>query len=224
MMSPAFDQLQGRATPLLRWGPALLKLELLGPPRRLVTQPGVLEARGNAALAAAAGVRGLTIVPRGPFTHEVRKGLELWGARLDPSARPTLASTDSDEAALLFQRTLGEELRQQLSEPPPLLVAPAGERAALLGALLALRTRWPSVRGLALAASDEELPDLPAEVDSAFERVAVSRAQARVARARLARELGLLAGHASAAAAVYAFEHGGLALVSTPGEREFSLE
>jgi hypothetical protein len=56
------------------------------------------------------------------------------------------------------------------------------------------------------------------------ERLAVSRRRASDARARLARELGLLAGHASAAAADYAREHGGVALVTGPGEREFSIE
>jgi hypothetical protein len=40
----------------------------------------------------------------------------------------------------------------------------------------------------------------------------------------VARELGLLASHAGAAAAVYAHEHGGVALITGPGEREFSLE
>ena len=72
---------------------------------------------------------------------------------------------------------------------------------------------------MALVAGDEELPDLPRG-----EGVPVTRAQARAARSLLARELGLLAGHASAAAAVYARDHGGLALVTGPGEREFSLD
>ena len=44
------------------------------------------------------------------------------------------------------------------------------------------------------------------------------------ARATVARELGLLAGHAASGAAVYAREHGGIALVTSAGEREFSLD
>jgi hypothetical protein len=82
------------------------------------------------------------------------------------------------------------------------------------------------VRGVALLAADEELPDLPREaaLPDGIERIRVTRAQAADARAKVTRELGLLASHASAAAAVYAHEHGGVALITAPGEREFSLE
>ena len=54
--------------------------------------------------------------------------------------------------------------------------------------------------------------------------VKVTPEEASAARARVARELGLLTSHASAAAAVYAFEHGGVAIVSGVGEHEFSIE
>jgi len=229
-----------RPTPLLRWGEALLKLDLLlpsggtaGRAAVLWSQRGgtaVVEASGNAALAAAwwaqaSGVR-LAVLPRGVFTHEMREGLKLWGARLDKAAEPTLPPLDSDAAAPVFARTLGAELLADLSAPPRLLVCPAGERAALLGALSALREKWPAVRGVALVAADEELPDLPREILLApgVERVPVRRAAASEARRRVARELGLLASHAGAAAAVYARENGGVALLTAPGEREFSIE
>ncbi len=77
-----------------------------------------------------------------------------------------------------------------------------------------------------LLAADEELPDLPRDsaLPEGIERIRVTRAEASQAWARVARELGLLASHASAAAAVYAHEHGGVALITAPGEREFSLE
>src|SRR5439155_1335744 len=65
----------------------------------------------------------------------------------------------------LFARTLGAELLEQLSEAPPLVVCPAADGAALLGALQALRQRWPRVRGVALIAADTELPDLPRSSD-----------------------------------------------------------
>ena len=79
---------------------------------------------------------------------------------------------------------------------------------------------------VALLAADGELPDLPVEapLPEDVERVRITFAQASSARSRLARTVGLLASHASAAAAVYAFEHAGLALITAPGEREFSLE
>ena len=231
----------GTSTPILRWGAGLLKLELL---RTSGTTAGraaaewdfggegeaVLSASGNAAIAAAArarssGVR-LVVVPRGVFTHEMSETLRLWGVRLDASARATLPPLDSDAAVPVFARTLGAELLAQLTVAPPLVVCAAGERAALLGALEALRSRWPSVRGVALVAADEELPDLPREValPDGLQRLPVTRAQAAEARTRLARELGLLASHASAAAAIYAYQHGGVALITAPGEREFSLE
>jgi len=52
----------------------------------------------------------------------------------------------------------------------------------------------------------------------------VERRFAARARVQVARELGLLANHAGAAAALYAHEHGGIAIVTALGEREFSLE
>ena len=227
------------ATPILRWGAGLLKLDLLsgstaGRAAAALEFGGaaeaVIAASGNAAIAAAGraracGVR-LSVAPRGVFTHEMRETLQLWGVRLDPLARPTLAPLDSDAAVPLFAHTLGAELLAQLDVPPPLVVCAAGERAALLGALQALRGRWPAVRGVALVAADEELPDLPREValPDGIERFSVARADAALARSRVARELGLLASHASAAAAVYAHQHGGVALITAPGEREFSLE
>ncbi len=228
-------------TPLLRWGAGLLKLDLL---RTAGTISGrvaeawdfggaaeaVIAASGNAAIAAAGraracGVR-LLVAPRGVFTHEMRETLQLWGVRLDPSARPTVPALDSGAAVAIYARTLGAELLAQLEVAPPLLVCAGGEGAALLGALEALRSRWPALRGVALVAADEELPDLPREVTlpEGIERLAVPRAQAARARTRLAREQGLLASHASAAAAAYAHEHGGVALITAPGEREFSLE
>jgi cysteine synthase len=233
----ASDATESRPTPLLRWGRALLKLEMFHASGstwgRAAAEldwkgAGVLEASGNAALAAAARARALgaelIAVPRGVFTHEMREALKLWGARLDPAARPTLPRLDA--AVPAFARSLGRELAEQLTEAPAFLVAPAGEGAALLGALQALRDKWPQVKGVALVAADEELPDLPraATFRSKIEQVPVSRAQAAQARARLSRELGLLAAHAGAAAAAYAAEQGGVALLGAPGEREFSLD
>lgn len=230
-----------RPTPLLRWGGALLKLDQLLPSGSTAGRaaslwdfrgagPAVIAASGNAALAAAQWARfhgvQLAVVPRGVYTHEMREGLKLWGATLDPSLAPTLAALDSDAAAPLFAQSLGAELLAELPSAPALLVVPGAERAALLGALRALQEKWPGMRGVALVAADEELPDLPREVDlpQGIERVAVTRAQAAQARRRLARELGLLASHAGAAAAVHAHERSGLALLTAPGEREFSIE
>ena len=235
------NEIQNRPTPLLRWGPALLKLEVFRPSGSTagraaqswdwrVAGPAVIEATGNAAIAAAAWARyhGVTIsiVPRGVFTHEMREILKLWGVSLAAGQESTLPPLDSDSAAAVFAQTLGAELLADLSSPPPLLVAPAGDRGALLGALSALREKWRDVRGVALLAADEELPELPkkASLPEDVEQVRVTRAQASAARSRLAREVGLLAGHAAAAAAVHAFEHGGVALVTSPGEREFSLD
>lgn len=238
---PEPDASLSRPTPLLRWGEALLKLDLFRPSGTTAGRaaavwdwrgPGtaVIEATGNAAIAAAGWARfhgvDLAVVPRGVYTHEMREALKIWGVKLDRTVEPTLPCLDSDAAAPIFARTLGAELLADLTEAPPLLVCPASERSALLGALSALRERWPSVRGVALVAADEELPDLPREVSLPpdIERVAVTRAQASAARSRVARELGLLASHAGAAAAVYAAEHGGVALLTAPGEREFTLE
>ena len=231
----------GTSTPLLRWGAGLLKLELLRGSGTIAGRvaaewdfggagEAVLSASGNAAIAAAArarssGVR-LVVVPRGVFTHEMRETLQLWGVRLDASARPTVPPLDSDAAVPVFARTLGAELLAQIAVAPPLVVCAAGERAALLGALEALRGRWPAVRGVALIAADEELPDLPRGValPDGILRLPITRAEAAQARKRVAQELGLLASHASAAAAVYAYQYGGVALITAPGEREFSLE
>jgi cysteine synthase len=228
-----------RPTPLLQWGRALLKLEMFHPAGSTSGRAAaelawkgdaVIEASGNGALAAAARARALgaalTVKPRGVFTHEMREALKLWGARLDAAAVPTLPPLDSDAAVAAYARTLGEELLRDLTQAPPLVVAPAGDRAALLGALQALQAKWPRVRAVALVAGDDELPDLPraADLPAGVERVPVTRARAAQARSLLSRELGLLAGHAGAAAAAYAAEHGGVALVTSPGEREFSLE
>ncbi len=213
-------------TPLLRWGKALLKLELLGPAGSVagrVQWPERAALSGNQALAAAQARRGrVSVALRGVVTHEMREALRIWGAAIveDAPAPPDPTSE--------FRRTLGAELAAQLDAiEPPLLVGPAGEIAALLGALAALREKWPSVRGVALVAADAELPDLPhapEDPEHRVERVPVSRSQTAEARSRVARELGLLAGHAGAAAAAYAHEHGGVALVTAAGEREFSLE
>ena len=147
-------------------------------------------------------------VPRRADTHEMREALKLWGA-----AHP---------AAL--EAPIGAELLADLSSPPALLVAPGGDGLALLDAWKA----WPTVRAIALVAADEELPDLPRTVafPPGIERVPVTRAEAIAARSRVARELGLLTSHASAAAAVHAHEHPGvaIAIVSGVGEHEFSIE
>ncbi|HTO97946.1 MAG TPA: hypothetical protein VMK66_12935 [Myxococcales bacterium] len=209
-------------TPLLHWGDALLKLELLRPrgsvSDRAPAPAGPSELSANQALSFAGP--GAEIALRGAVTHEMRKALEIWGARIVERGAPW----HPDPA--VFEQTLGAELLDQLAEEPELIVGPAGEAEALLGAAAALRKKWPAVRTVALVAADVELPDLPRSPDlpAAVERVAVSKAQAAQARARLGRELGLLASHAGAAAADYAREHGGVALVTSAGEREFSLE
>jgi hypothetical protein len=158
---------------------------------------GPVAATGNQALAIARP--GLEVALRGAVTHEMRETLKLWGVRLvqdgEPYAPPPL----------------------ELPELPELVVAPAADFAAIASL---------PVRKIALVAADEELPDLPlhAELPEGVERVAVTRAQAAAARSRVARELGLLATHAGAAAAVYVHDHGGVALLAAPGEREFSLD
>jgi len=209
-------------TPLLRWGSALLKLEMFRPrgsvSDRARAPAGVPELSGNQALSFAHP--GMQLALRGTVTHEMRETLKIWGARIVPRGTPWRPDPDA------FARTLGTELLGQLSEAPALLVGPAGESEALVGALSALRRRWPAIRGVALVAADTELPDLPASADlpREIERVPVGRKDAAAARARLGRELGLLANHAGAAAAAYAYDRGGVALVTAPGEREFSLE
>ena len=209
-------------TPLLRWGDALLKLELFGPrgsvSDRATPPSGAAEVSGNQAISFAR--QGAEFALRGAVTHEMVEALRLWGARVVARAPPW----HPDPAA--FAATLGAELLEQLAQPPARLICPAGEGEALLGALAALRKRWPQVRGVALVAADAELPDLPpsADLPAEIERVAVTCAAAGSARTRVARELGLLANHAGSAAALYAHEHGGVAIVTASGEREFSLE
>jgi len=209
-------------TPLLRWGNALLKLEMFRPrgsvSDRAPAPEGIAELSGNQALSFAQPGKDLAL--RGAITHEMRETLKIWGARIAPRGTPWRPDPE------VFARTLGAELLVQLAEAPPLLVGPAGESAALIGALQALRRRWPGVRGVALLASGVDLPDLPAsaELPAGIERIPVRREDAGRARARLGRELGLLANHAGAAAAAYAYERGGVAIVTAPGEREFSLE
>jgi hypothetical protein len=214
-------------TPLLRWGRGLLKLELLGPAGSVagrVRWPERVALSGNQALAAAEAARGkIALGLRGPITHEIRETLRIWGAIIMPEAPPP------PDMSAEFRRTLGAELAGELREEPALLVGPAGESAALRGALEALRERWPRLRGVALVAADGELPDLPEHAEHPqlpenVDIVAVTRGQAAEARSRVARELGLLASHAGAAAAVHARDHGGVALVTSTGEREFSLE
>lgn len=209
-------------TPLLRWGNALLKLELFRPKGsvsdRVPAPAGTVELTGNQALSFARP--GAEVALRGVVTHEMRETLKIWGVRVVP--RGAQWKPDPEH----FARTLGAELVEQLREAPPLVVCPADEGAALLGALSALRRKWPQVRGVALVAADAELPDLPTSTDlpPEIERVAISREEAGRARALLGRGLGLLANHAGAAAAAYAHERGGVAIVTAPGEREFSIE
>jgi hypothetical protein len=209
-------------TPLLRWGDALLKLELLRPrgsvSDRAPAPSFAVELSGNQALSFARP--GAMFALRGVVTQEMRQALGIWGARVVGSAarwRPD---------PVVFSRTLGKELLDQLAHAPAALVCPAGEAEALLGALEALRDRWPRMRAVALVAADAEFPDLPAsaELPAEIERVPVTRAEAARARAQVGRELGLLANHAGAAAAAYAHGHGGVAIVTAAGEREFSLE
>src|SRR5207253_373273 len=88
----------------------------------------------------------------------------------------------------VFARTVGAELVAQLLAPPLFVVCPAGDGAALLGIVSALRQRWPPVRGMTLVAAGEELPDLPrfADLPPEVERVAVTRADAGAAKAEIA--------------------------------------
>lgn len=203
--------LEDRPTPLLRFGPALLKLELYRAPRDLPLEP--FSATGHQALSRAR--QGMSVALRGAVTHEMRKTLEIWNAK----AAGTAPVWQPDPSAMA---------RELLAELPPLdlVVGPAADAVALLSALEVLRAKRPGAKAVALFAADGELPDLPVEEElpKHVERVRVTFAQASSARSRVARILGLLASHASAAAAVYAFEHGGLALITAPGEREFSLE
>jgi hypothetical protein len=209
-------------TPLLRWGDALLKLELLRPrgsvSDRAPAPSGAVEVSGNQALSFAR--RGAELALRGAVTREMRDALAIWGVRIVATAAPWRPDPE------VFSATLGKELLEQLAQAPPLIACPAGEAEALVGAARALRRRWPQVRAVALLAGDVELPDLPraAELPPWIEAVTVTRKAAAEARAQVGRELGLLANHAGAAAAAYARQHGGVAIVTAAGEREFSLE
>ncbi|TMA33120.1 MAG: PLP-dependent lyase/thiolase [Deltaproteobacteria bacterium] len=123
------DAILDRPTPLLRWGDALLKLEMFRPSGSCAGRAAqawdwrgagaaVIEASGNEAIAAAAwsrysGVQ-IAIVPRGVFTHEMREILKLWGVQVGPQRQPTLPPLDSDAAAAIFARSLGAELRSSL--------------------------------------------------------------------------------------------------------------
>jgi hypothetical protein len=200
-----------RPTPLLRFGPAWLKLELLRTPPVLPAEP--FAATGHHAISR--GRHGMAVSLRGAVTHEMRKTLEIWSARA-VSAAPRWQPDP---------RPMARELAAEVP-PLPLVVAPAADSAALLAALEVLRRMRSDARAVALLAADGELPDLPVDEDlpPEVERVRVGFVEASWARSRIARTLGLLASHASAAAAVYAYEHGGLGLVTGAGEREFSLE
>jgi cysteine synthase len=221
----------------------------------------VFAGSAGAALAAAGWARAhgveLSAVVHGVVPHEARESLRIWAvpfevarsrdealARVALRARGgamALPPLDGDEAALAAAASLGSELVSDAAAAglePVLLVAPAGPRAALLGALSALRARAPRARAIALCAASaaDELPELPfrdalqAEPRLGLQLRAVTRGEAAAARAELARTLGLLAGHGAALAARIARESDvpegccALALVTSAGEREFSLD
>ncbi|MFL5310608.1 MAG: pyridoxal-phosphate dependent enzyme [Myxococcales bacterium] len=248
------DDLLQRPTPVLRWRGALLKLESLLPSggaddRALGILPDLargaqasLAATAGGALAAAGWARRhgvqLAVAVHGAISHEMREALRVWGARFEqaPSREAAmhrardlpgtlLPPLDGPRAAAECARTLGAEVLADLRSAPAAVVGPAGATAALLGTLQAVRTRWPQVRGIALVAADLELPELPLRsAMPGFELRPVSFAEASGARAELARSSGVLASHAAAAAAAVAAGLGGLAILSSAGEREFSLE
>jgi len=248
------DDLSQRPTPLLRWRGALLKLESLRPSggaddRALGILPQLprgsqasLAATAGGALAAAGWARRrgvqLAVAVHGAISHEMREALRVWGARFEqlPSREAAmrrarelpgtaLPPLDGPKAAAEYARTLGAEVLADLAGPPEAVVAPAGASAALLGTLQAIRSRWPEVPGIALTAIDVELPELPFGVEMpGFEVRRVSFSEASRARSDLARTSGVLASHAAAAAAAVAKERAGLALITSAGEREFSLE
>jgi cysteine synthase len=248
------DDLLQRPTPLLRWRGALLKLESLRPgggadDRALGIFPHLprgsqasLAATAGGALAAAGWARRggvqLTVAVHGAISHEMRETLRVWGARFEqlPSREAALRRArelpgtplpplDGPKAAAECARTLGAEVLADLTAAPAAVVAPAGATAALLGTLQAVRSRWPEVRGIGLTAADEELPELPLAVEMpGLEHRPVSFAEASRARSDLAQTSGVLASHAAAAAAAVAKDAGGLALITSAGEREFSLE
>jgi len=246
-------ELAERKTPLLRWRGALLKLECLRPaggfddravaifPTLAPGTEAALAATGPGALAAAAWARRrrvrLRIALHGAVTHEMRETLRLWGVTFDhftareealrrarEMAPEVLPPLDGPKASAELARTLGAELLEDVAAAPATIIAPAGAVSALLGAFQALRSRWPAVGALALTAADEELPELPRNVElPGIATRAISFAQASAARAELARTSGVLASHAAAAAAVAAGDSG-VAIVTSAGEREFSLE
>src|SRR4051812_29686991 len=203
-------------TPVLRWGRGLLNLELLQPRGSVSDRAPAprcpARVTGNQALSIARP--GASVALAGAVTHEMRATLAIWGASVIAEA-PDWKPHPGD-----FARTLGAELLEQLVDAPPFLFCPAAESAALAGALQALRGRWPTVRGVALLAADTELPDLPSRADLPrdIEVVKVGSAEAARARARVGRELGLLANHAGAAAAELAHDRGGVAIVTALGE------
>jgi len=247
------DEPSQRPTPLLRWRGGLLKLECLRPAggvddRALGIFPPLargarasLAATAGGALAAAGWARRrgveLNVALYGAASREMIEALRLWGPTFEgvPTREEALRRArelggellpplDGARAAVELARTLGEELLHDVSSPPEFVIAPAGASAALLGTVQALRTRWPRVRAIALVAADEELPELPRGGEfPGVEARAISFTDASRARSDLARSAGVLASHAAAAAAILAGE-GGLAIVTSAGEREFSLE
>jgi len=242
-----------RPTPLLRWRGALLKLESLRPSggvddRALGIFPELprgaqakFAGTAGAGLAAAGWARRrgvqLAVTVHGAITHEMREGLRIWCAQVEQLPSPDAAlcrarelpgiqlpPLDGPEAIAEVARTLGAELLADLTSVPARVVAPAGAAAALLGVLQALRALWPDVRGFALIAADCELPELPCEAKlPGLEVRPVTFSEAARAREELARSTGVLASHAAAAAALSVGE-GGVALITSAGEREFSLE
>lgn len=216
-----------------------------------------LAGSAGAALAAAAWARPrgvqLFAAIHGGATHEVREALAVWGVAVEEHESPAaaqaraaaeggtlLATLEDEPAAARAAATLGAELVQDVEASglwPAFVIGPAGCSAALAGAARALRARWPGVRVIALCAAGaaETLPELPAEpgaLVAGFELARGTRADAQAARAALARQSGLLAGHAGALAATRAAQLAaglpagecGVALVTATGEREFSLD
>jgi cysteine synthase len=223
--------------------------------------PAVFAGTAGAALAAAGWAREhgvpLSAVVHGVVPHEARESLRIWAlpfevarSRDEALARvaarggggeTALPPLDGDEAALAVAASLGRELVSDAAAAglePVLLVSPAGPRAAVLGALSALRERFPRAHAIALRAASaaDELPEVPfrdalqGEPRLGLELRAVSRGEAATARAELARTLGLLAGHGAALAARIARDSDVpegccvVALVTSAGEREFSLD
>ncbi|MBS2020869.1 MAG: hypothetical protein JST92_00540 [Deltaproteobacteria bacterium] len=248
----ALDDLLPRATPILRLGNTLAKLESLRPTggvedRALGLWDAALagtehtrvrahvSAGGALAAAAWAQARGLelNLVLSGPVTHEVRETLKLWGHPRSPLADAfDLPPLEGAGAIAEHLRTLGAEVSSELraeSLTPTVLVAPAGALSPLLAIAASLSN--PGLRPIALVAATpaDVLPHLPhaPALPAHVEHIAVTRAEAQAARARLSRTHGLLVTHASAAAIEVAQRHApelALALVVANGEREFSLD